>query len=251
MHNKNCKLNVALPKQGELFEKCDKIQNVMQLLSKHSYITGFEKESEKRQMKYDNWHLSKGMKFTSTNDIPTVNAYNGQIPNRLTRFNELSHCYFDSYVHFFLHDYVFNCLWSRLEFYTLAIAKYRGVIAPDYSMFVNVSKQVNIQSLYRNNFISSFWQNIGISVVPSVTWGNADSFDYCLEGKPKHSVLAIGSVGMSWCAASIELFKFGISQVIQKLEPTALLIYGNKIAFDNQEIPVYYYEDFINSKFRK
>ncbi|MBP5724870.1 MAG: DUF4417 domain-containing protein [Bacteroidales bacterium] len=237
---------------GELFPDLNSTQQqTKSLMVQHSYLIGNEKPSIKQKMKFNNWHLSKGMDFTLRNEFPKVSAYKGDIPSQLTRFNELSHKHYNRCLHFYQYDYTFDSVWHRLEFYTPKIAKFRYVIAPDFSLYVDTSKQLNYQSLYRNRFVTAYWQQCGVKVIPSASWGNADSFEYCFEGLPQNSVIAIGSVAVKSCEDSIMLWRYGVSQVIQQLNPTALLIYGSRIEFDNQGTQTYYYNDFINTKFRK
>lgn len=246
----NPRLMSSQPIQGRLFEWPDKAELVKSRMSAISYLKGKEKETRRRKLTCGNLHLSKDMEFTAELEMPIVKPYDGSIPPDLIGFNELSCQRYRAGVHFFLDDYSFSRLWNGLDRYTPVLAKYRCVIAPDYSFYVDMSKQVNLQSLYKNNFVSAYWQNVGIQVIPTVSWGNVDSFEYCFDGKPKHSVLAIGAVGMSRNKWAIELFEYGISQTIERLQPTALMIYGTSIKLRGLSVPVYYYEDFINSKFR-
>lgn len=237
-------------KKGVLFEGFNSVNKTEALMAEYTYLKGDESVNEKRKKTIYNWHLSKGMSFTDVNEFPIVKAYNGVIPNSLVGFSEISHQQYDCGLHFFQHDYTFSRIWPRLDYYTVIVSKFKCVIAPDYSLFVDTSKQLNFESLYKNRFVTARWQNCGINVIPSASWGNADSFEYCFEGLPTNSVIAIGAVGVSRNADTLALWRYGVSQVIEKLHPTALLIYGSQIEFEKQGVPVYYHKDFINLNFR-
>lgn len=128
------------------------------------------------------------------------------------------------------------------------MAVYKTVIAPDFSIYLDQSRILNLFQLYQNRVATAYWQSIGLQVIPSVSWGNADSFEYCFEGLPQHSVIAIGGLGNAHHPSMIKLWEYGVHQTIEHLNPTALIIYGAPTQLD-LPVETHYFQSFINSKF--
>ena len=56
------------------------------------------------------------------------------------------------------------------------------------------------------------------------------SYDYCFEGIPQHSTVAVSTVGVmknaDWNGADDDLFRKGYNEMMKRLEPTTVLFYG-------------------------
>ena len=110
---------------------------------------------------------------------------------------------------------------------------------------------MNRFNLYKTRFIGAYWQYLGFNVIPTVTWGNANSFTYCLKGIPEESVLGVCGVGKSHCRSANELWNYGIQRVIEEKRPRLLYIYGNPTDSLDITVPYRIIPDFITSRFRK
>ena len=70
-------------------------------------------------------------------------------------------------------------------------------------------------------------------MIPDVVWGEKKSFDFCFDGIPKHSTVAVSSVGVKrdkdWNNETSSLFRDGYNEMLKRLEPTAILYYGDMI----------------------
>lgn len=204
---------------------------------------------KQRKAKTNNMHLSLNIE-KNDNGIPIVKPYNGSIPDIVVPYTCRGNAK-NVGLHFFVDDYRFESLWNNLEHKTKnVISKYQYVFAPDYSCFVDEGKVGNLIGIYKNRFITAYWQQYGIKVIPVASWGNADSFSYCFEGLPRNSIIAVGSVAVSSCKASIALWQYGIKQLENQLAPTKILVYGKKIEVPNLSTNIYYYPDYL-TKFRK
>lgn len=125
-------------------------------------------QTEQRKLTVDNMHLSVGMKFTSENEFPVLQPYNGDCNFEMCAYtNRKQSNGKDTALHFFLDDYKFCKIWDNLELITSNIQKFAYVFAPDYSLYVDApSKQMNIQNVYRSRFIAAYWQKCGLQVIP-------------------------------------------------------------------------------------
>lgn len=209
------------------------------------------RHTRRRKLSYQNINLSAGMTFVGQYELPEVKPYTGDIPMILTPYTMKDTGDTRGAIHFYVDDYRFTgmYMWGNLAHYTAQVSRYRTVIAPDFSLYLDQSRTLNLFQLYQNRVVTAAWQQQGLYVIPSVSWGNADSFDYCFDGLPQNSILSLGGLGNAHHKSMVELWEYGVHQTIERLHPIALMIYG---APKQLELPVntYYFKDFINSKFK-
>lgn len=210
-----------------------------------------EEESKTRQRKksYQNINVSAGFNLVGKYELPEVKAYTGEIPIALTPYSMKNKGNTQGALHFYIDDYRFTgmYMWGHISQFTEKVMPYRMVIAPDFSIFLDQSRTLNLFQLYQNRVVTAYWQSIGLQVIPSVSWGNADSFEYCFDGLPQNSVLSIGGLGNAHHHSMLELWEYGIHQTIERLHPIALIIYGAPKKLD-LPVETHYFKDFINTK---
>lgn len=129
-------------------------------------------------------------------------------------------------IHFFIDDQFFTCLWNRPSVYTGKLRQFGAVCSPDFSMYTNTPRAVWIYNNYRRQWLARYWQENGVTVIPAVGWVDKESFDWCFDGKPRHSVIAISSLGTQEHRESKKLFAEGVEETLKRLEPTQILWYG-------------------------
>lgn len=130
--------------------------------------------------------------------------------------------------HFFLDDYRFERCWKNADSQIEELKKYDGVLSPDFSMYTNYPTAFQIWQVYRNRWCACYWQSLGIKVIPTVSWSDESSYKYAFLGIPKHSVVAIGTVGILNDENAKKLFMQGFKEMLKQLEPKEILIYGNR-----------------------
>lgn len=64
-----------------------------------------------------------------------------------------------------------------------------------------------------------------MNVIPTITWGDESSYDFCFEGVPKNSIVAISGMG-SRKASTKESYLKGFKEMIRRLQPKEIIIYG-------------------------
>lgn len=104
-----------------------------------------------------------------------------------------------------------------------------------------------IWNTFRNKLLAAWWQKNGIIVIPNVSWGKDRSFDMCLEGYPKNSIISINSTGLRQDAQAKRLWIEGYYQVIDVLSPTHIIRYGAKQDGELVSISSYHQNDNRNS----
>jgi hypothetical protein len=195
---------------------------------------------------------NNSFKYVSQYDIPQLDSYNGPIPPNLIAYCDISRAKEDDCPHFYIDDTRIPAMGNNIEHFTKRLRKFQYVIAPDYTMYCGAPLAVNLRSLFLNRSIAAYWQEHGLQVIPSFNGGDAQTFDYCLAGMPKNSIIACGNVGVKQSPIATKLWRCLVEKAIAELTPTALLIYGTQIDFTCPSgLPVYWYPDFINTKFKR
>jgi len=135
--------------------------------------------------------------------------------------------------HFYYDDYKFINAWREPDKYLDRLRKFKAVISPDFSLYTDFPRALQILSCYRRQWCGAYWQYQGIDVIPDVVWGDKESFEYCFDGIPKHSTVAVSTVGVKrdeeWNNEKNDLFKAGFDEMMNRLEPTTILFYGDMI----------------------
>lgn len=98
-------------------------------------------------------------------------------------------------VHFFLHDYQFKRLWDMPERYKGMMSRFSCVCTPDYSLYVDMPKAMQIYNHYKKQWMGAYWQAWGLHVIPTVSWSDEESLEWCFDGIPERAVVAVSSVG--------------------------------------------------------
>lgn len=146
----------------------------------------------------------------------------------LIGFNQVKQCKnrHNKAVHFFLDDYQFERVWNRPDTYIRMLKQFRCVFSPDFSIYCDYPKALQIYNHYRKHWIGAYMQYNGISVIPTIGWSDETSFEWCFDGEPKGSTVAVSSVGTQKNKQAKELFMNGYEEMLKRLDPTQILFYG-------------------------
>lgn len=129
-------------------------------------------------------------------------------------------------VQFFLDDYQFNRVWNSPNTYLRMLSRFKYVLSPDFSLFRDFPKVLQIYNHYRKHWLAAYWQENGINVIPTVCWSTPDSFEWCFDGEPLNGCVAVSAIGTQMRAADRELFMKGYNEMLKRLEPETILFYG-------------------------
>lgn len=197
-----------------------------------------------RKDKILNLHWHNGFPTEGKEDMPLLRPFNGSLPFDLISFADRRKNLFHLGVHCYLYDYKIESTWNSPQSVIQCLKQYVCVIAPDFSVFVDQPRAINVWNIYRNRWISSFWQNEGINLIPSASWGNVDSFDFSFDGLPENSTIAIGHTAIGKDRDAKKLYRWGVETLIERKSPTRLVVYGEPLDFE-PGIEVVYYESKI------
>ena len=129
-------------------------------------------------------------------------------------------------IHFFVDDYQFVRLWNRPDDYISLLTEFGAVCTPDFSLYTDTPKALQIYNHYRKHWLGAYWQMHGIRVIPTICWSDADSFAWCFDGEPKNSIVSISSVGTQNNKQAAEAFELGCHEALKRLNPSQILWYG-------------------------
>lgn len=132
-------------------------------------------------------------------------------------------------VHFFLDDYQFERVWNAPDKYLTYLSRYNCVLAPDFSLYVDFPLAVSIYNHYRKHWLSAYWQECGITVIPVIRWMFPDSYEWCFDGEPKNSVVAVSNIGCNKDPELKKMFDDGYKEMLKRLNPSKILFYSAKI----------------------
>ena len=129
-------------------------------------------------------------------------------------------------MHFFLDDYQFTRVWTEPDRYIPMLQRFKYVLTPDFSLYTDFPKPLQIYNHYRKHWIGAYWQMHGINVIPTICWSDQKSFEWCFDGEPTQSVVAVSSVGTQNNKEKKRCFLDGYHEMVERLQPTQIIFYG-------------------------
>lgn len=181
----------------------------------------------KQQRNYENiqkaWYVGEGRY-----QIPKIEPTQFELCE-LIGFNYAASCEDrkNKGVHFFLDDYQFIRVWSNIDKYIPMFQQFKYVLTPDFSLYTDFPKALQIYNHYRKHWLGAYMQENGVNVIPTIGWSDRDSFEWCFDGEPTQGCVAVSSVGCMKDSKSKELFVEGYREMIKRLEPAQIIFYGN------------------------
>lgn len=132
----------------------------------------------------------------------------------------------DHVLHFFVDDYQFNRFWTDPDRYIPKLKRFKAVCSPDFSTYIDFPMAIQIYNHYRKHWLAAYWQANGVNVIPTISWSDSRSFEWCFDGEPTHTTVAISSVGTQMGGKTKKLFLDGYNEMIRRLEPKEIVVMG-------------------------
>lgn len=180
---------------------------------------------------YDVFHsfLVKNADYEGIFEMPCLKT-SGQVPNRVITFSRAmsrSTKNFDQWVAFYEHDVKFERLWNNPKAYLNKLKKFNGIISPDFSLYRNMPLCMQIWNTYRGRALAFWLQDNGMEIIPNVRFNDERTYDFCFDGIEKNKTVAVGTHGCIKKRADREYFKNGLSELITRLSPKNIVVYGS------------------------
>lgn len=131
-------------------------------------------------------------------------------------------------LHFYLDDYQFMRVWDNPNKYVPVLRRFKAVLAPDFSLYSDFPKVVQMYNHYRKQWCGAYWQENGIKVIPTICWSDESSFEWCFDGVPHNSLICISTVGGFKTKKSKEAWLKGYHKCLEALDPTKILLFGER-----------------------
>ena len=177
---------------------------------------------------------------------------NNYIPSKLIGFNYAKSSKEKNVgIHFYLDDYQFERLWNKPEDYIEILKQYECILSPDFSLYMDMPMPMKIWNIYRSRLIGQYYQSQGIKVIPTLSWAEEETFQFCFEGIPQGSIVSISTIGVKKNKEALKIWKAGVDELIRRIEPSTILIYGGKLDYDYGDIEVIYYENQVTERMIK
>lgn len=161
-------------------------------------------------------------------DVPTLEKTDFDSRVEFIPFNYAASCKNreNKGIHFFIDDYQFIRLWNDPDRYMPMLQQFRHVLTPDFSLYTDFPKALQIWNHYRKHWIGAYMQMYGIDVIPTIAWSTTESFEWCFDGEPTNGIVAVSSVGIMNSRRKKELFMAGYNEMLSRLSPETILFYG-------------------------
>jgi hypothetical protein len=154
-------------------------------------------------------------------------------------------------IHFYLDDYQFERVWNNPEDYVEILKQYECILSPDFSLYMDMPMPMKIWNIYRSRLIGQYYQSQGIKVIPTLSWAEPETFQFCFEGIPQGSIVSISTIGVKRDKEALKIWEQGVDELIKRVKPSTILIYGGKLDYDYGDIEIIYYENEVTERMIK
>ena len=176
----------------------------------------------------------------------------GHIPSGLMGFNyALTSEDYSKGIHFYVDDYQFERIWNDPHKYINVLRDYDCVLTPDFSLYTDMPMSMKIWNVFRSRLIGQMMQDEGLTVIPTVSWAEPDTFVFAFDGLPEGGVMSISTVGVKQNKEAFEIWKAGTAELIKRKKPSALLVYGGEVDFDYGKTKVLYFSNEVTERMKK
>ena len=162
--------------------------------------------------------------FTGKFDMPVIKKQEIELKPETVSFNNRKPG--SVALHFFIDDYQFDRIWNNPERFVEMFQNYEYICSPDYSLYTDFPKVLQIYNTYKKQYLGALFQSYGIKVVPTVSWSDHSSFDWCFDGIEQGSCVACSSVGCLKDKEAKKLFTAGFHAMFSKIQPSKILMVG-------------------------
>ncbi len=156
----------------------------------------------------------------------------------------------DRAVHMFLDDYQIERLWGSPEQYVDKLMEFDCIFTPDFSLYSDMPIAMQIWNTYRSRLVGQIMQDYGIKVVPTVSWGLPETFDFCFDGIEEGSICVVSTIGVKKDEEATKIWRDGMDEMIKRIKPYAIWCYGGKVDYDYKGIPVTYFDNDVTERMK-
>lgn len=198
-----------------------------------------------------NLKLFSVLTYRTETGIPMIKKYTESppttfIPSHLLAGTPQPKTKRHGFAHFYLDDYQIERFWNYPIRYVKYLQTFDGVLTPDYSIYSDYPLDQQRFNRYRNRALGAYWQYCGLKVIPSISWSDQRSFEYCFDAIEPGSIVSISTVGALRTKSLKERLVVGYGEMIRRLKPSKVIIYGrymkelDRFDCENIRVPSYH-----------
>jgi hypothetical protein len=154
-----------------------------------------------------------------------------EVPTRLITLSEALRWNYsgptDCWVCCYENDKALERLKNHLIDIVPKLKRFKGLITPDFSIGTAESRAVQITNTLFSRIVGSYAQQQGIPVIASVRYSGMVSRDFCCEGVPENSTIAVGALGCMKDCIKREIFFEGIDFSAKMTSPKNIVVCGS------------------------
>lgn len=131
----------------------------------------------------------------------------------------------NSGVHFFINDHCFEAIWNNPKKYIVNLKSFMYVIQPDFSLYYNFPKALQIYNKYRNHWLYKYFSFYGVNMIPNINVSTPDCWEWSFIGYPKKSIVAFSDIGSIIHKEDRKILNLTYEEMIKRLEPLQVLYF--------------------------
>lgn len=173
-------------------------------------------------------------------EIPVLNFVPTEgIPEHLVAFNDLGRAPVrgKTGVHFFRNDQTFENVLSFPATYGPKFSDFQCVLTPDITLGAGMTPWMKAHRVAYSRMVGVIWQKRGLVVIPTLRWNSIEDLDLVCSGIVERSVIAVSNYGSRRDNDLRSAFETGLPQVIERLNPSGLVVFGDTKGKVFSEIP--------------
>lgn len=193
---------------------------------------GYYGDERERSYNSVNLHDYDNTRVAGAYDMPVIQATN-HIPKDLISFNYmLTKDDFGKGIHFYIDDYQFERIWSTPDKYMDRLAMFDCVLTPDFSLYLDMPIAMQIWNIYRSRLIGQKMQDAGITVIPTLSWSDERSYDFCFDGLQQGGTVSVSTIGVKNNEDAAAMWVSGMNEAINRCKPKCVVVYGGDIGYE-------------------
>jgi hypothetical protein len=172
---------------------------------------------------------TKGLKLTGVEKFPVLESPGKLIqPERLEVFTNWKSASLHPGVvlHFYVNDPKMQYVVQNPLKWAYRLSRATAVISPDLSVRANDPQCVRRFNTRECRIAAARWQEHGINIIPNVRWNDRSDYEYCFDGLPANSQVAVSSVTMLRRIADRRNFVHGFQEMISRIHPASVIWHG-------------------------
>lgn len=82
---------------------------------------------------------------------------------------------------------------------------------------------LQIYNTFKNRWCGAYWQSLGKQVIPTIEWGDEQSYEFCFDGVEKGSVVAVSTYERE---DTENEYMPGYNKMLEVIQPATIICYG-------------------------